>query len=271
MFCKTNKNKIMERCLNCQSVYGNSNGFDTKKLSEDSLTTLNSFLPEYLRRNSFCSKCINTNIQLTYDSNLFSKYQRYMETKKQNLSKVQQQLDELNKEILKTKSDNYEKYSKYIYVYTCKPEGIELIKMVEGFIIVDSGMWSTSSDNLNSIWTVIHDSIAREGIDSTNKISIGLNNVKELVKKSSFVEGGNCVVDFKYTFSELSSNGKILIIGTGTCGIDESQPIFNLSELDSSYSSRKSFLENSIFQDSNDIKFKNSTALKELIDKLDFE
>ena len=156
-------------------------------------------------------------------------------------------------------------------LYSCSTLEIELICLVESFIIVDSGMWSTSSDNLDAMWSAIHDKAAREGVESDKKLAKGFENIKALLKKAAFIEGGNCVVDVKYSFSELAGNGKILIHCQGTAAIDKNKPVPDFTSIYSEVKETKKELEDKIKNIEKETSEKSIHYLKEVIKELKFE
>ena len=89
-------------------------------------------------------------------------------------------------------------------------------------------MWFTSSDNLDAMWSVIHDDIARKGNKTQNKLQDGCNEAKKNLTQSAILCRCYTIVDFKHTFSELAGNGKILIYSSGIASIDKSRALPNI-------------------------------------------
>ena len=233
------------KCSNCESKIGKALiGKDIKALSQDSLSKLNEFLPENLRKDTFCEKCATYRPKVEFP-HIYAKYQAHTKSLILTLEKKRNELADLNSEIEieKGKSDfNFNN----IGIFSNTPTHIELIELVESYFVIDSGMWSTSSDNLDAMWSAVHDSIARKGIDSENKLSKGFETSKRFLKQRAFIKGGNTVVDVKYNFSELAGNGKILMYCQGTAGVDKNKKVPSFTEINSRYSERLAVLTDEI-------------------------
>lgn len=126
-------------------------------------------------------------------------------------------------------------------------------------------MWSTSSDNLDAFWSAVHDNAARSGSNTSSLIKKGLDEAKELIKREAFINKGNCVVDFKYKFSELAGNGKILILAQGMAGKNPNQKEFELSDIDKIIEKDRKDILNCIEENSLILKNKSVEKLTELI------
>ena len=105
-------------------------------------------------------------------------------------------------------------------IYSNTPSEFKSIQLVESFMVVNSGMWSTSSDNLDPLWGVIHDSAAMKGSNTDSNLSNAFRDLKSRLKRQAFLLGANSIVDLKYNFSELAGNGKILVFVMGTAAIN---------------------------------------------------
>ena len=265
----------MSTCANCDTKIGNPLiGKEIKKLDKSSLDKLNDFLPESLRRPSFCQKCLNINFNSTIGVegfNIVRKLEVHHATLREISKKVSHEINNLKDNINNKKGELYPDFSDKMVLYSCYPSNLELIGFVESFMIVDSGMWSTSSDNLDVMWSVIHDRTAREGFESDKKLSKGFDNIKILLKKASFIEGGNSVVDVKYSFSELAGNGKILMHCQGTAAIDKKNPVPDFSYIHSEFEETKRDLEDKIKNIEQEISEKSIHSLKEVVKELKFE
>ena len=220
-------------CSNCNSKLGKAFlGSENNALNPESTEKLNQFLPESLRRDSFCQRCLDITFSKTVlDDNVLKKFRRYI----RKLEKERQELNEkyisLEGEIQKKISDRYIVNRENVKLYSTVPQHLKLIEYVESFLVVNSGMWSTSSDNLDAMWSAIHDNMAREGKETNNLLGKGFYNTQDLIKKASFVKGGNAVVDVKYNFSELASNGKILVHCQGTAAYDEREKKIDFQDI----------------------------------------
>ena len=266
----------MSTCANCNTKIGKPLiGKEIKKLDKSSLDKLNDFLPESVRRPSFCQKCLTINLSSTVvnvDSyNIIRRLQDYLHRLNMVLKKLEKQIESLNDNLDREKGKLYYDFSSKMTLYSCYPNDVELLSFVESFIIVDSGMWSTSSDNLDAMWSAIHDNAARAGNDSDKKLSKGFDNIKALLKKSAFIEGGNCVVDVKYSFSELAGNGKILMHCQGTAAIDKNKPVPDFTSIYSEVKETKKELEDKIKNIEKETSEKSIHYLKEVVKELKFE
>lgn len=226
----------MTECSNCNSKARSLLGSSLKFLDKESVRKLNDFLPESLKSDSFCEKCATYKPKVEF-SHIYSRYEIYIHNLSLELENKTKELNNLNSEIEIEKGQlNYNLND--IGIFSNTPTHIELIELVESYFVVDSGMWSTSSDNLDALWSAVHDNIAREGLDSANKLAKGFETSKRFLKKKAFIKGGNTVVDVKYNFSELAGNGKILMYCQGTAGIDKNKKIPFFNDIDSKYGNK---------------------------------
>ena len=145
------------------------------------------------------------------------------------------------------------------------PPDCNLIGYVESFMVVDSGMWSTSSDNLDAMWSVIHDNAARKGSDSLKKLGSGFRDTKDLIKKDCFIKGGNAVVDVKYSFSELAGNGKILVHCQGSAARLNTKETVDFSEIDMKYETKKISLEREVEEANKALSIYSEEKLRKLL------
>ncbi len=221
----------MSNCHNCDAKIGKPLiGSENKEVTPVSLLTLNDFLPNKLKRSSFCEKC-STYKPKVESPHIYVKYKEHYNSLALALKKKRSELEDLSSQIILDKGSIDFNYNDLV-MYSNTPTNYELIEFVESYFIVDSGMWSTSSDNLDAMWSAVHDSIARKGIESENKLSKGFSDSKKILKKQAFIKGGNTVVDVKFDFSELAGNGKILMYCQGTAAIDKSRPTPSFEEID---------------------------------------
>jgi hypothetical protein len=224
----------MSNCHNCDAKIGKPLiGSENKEVTPLSVLTLNDFLPNKLKRSSFCEKC-STYKPKVESPHIYVKYKEHYKDLALTLKKKRSELEDLSSQIILEKGSINFNHNDLV-MYSNTPANYELIEFVESYIIVDSGMWSTSSDNLDAMWSAVHDSVARIGVESENKLSKGFSDSKYLLKKAAFIIGGNCVVDIKHSFSDLAGNGKILIHCQGTAAIDNSRPIPSFVEIDLKY------------------------------------
>lgn len=257
-------------CSNCDSKIGKAIiGKDNKGIGDESLKLLNNFLPESLRRNSFCEKCASYKPKVDFISHIYLKYKRYLGELKITLNKLNRELDELNSKILIEKG-NVDFNFNSIKLFSNSPENYELLEFIESYIIVDSGMWSTSSDNLDALWSAVHDKAAREGKDSQNKLTKGFEDSKKILKKKAFIIGGNSVVDVSFNFSELAGNGKILIYCQGTAAINKSNPVPSFDEVNEKYRDQLKTLSDKIDGVENELNIKTLVELTSIIKDLKF-
>ena len=87
----------MSTCANCDTKIGNPLiGKEIKKLDKSSLDKLNDFLPESVRRPSFCQKCLAINLSSTVanvDSyNIIRRLQDYFHRLNMVLKKLEKQI-----------------------------------------------------------------------------------------------------------------------------------------------------------------------------------
>ena len=233
------------KCSNCESKIGKALiGKDIKALSQESVLQLNQFLPESLRKDSFCEKCATyrPKVELPH---IYSRYEIYYDNLVLTVKKKKSELTDLLSEIEIEKGKLDFNFND-IAIFSNTPPHIELIELVQSYFIVDSGMWSTSSDNLDAMWSAVHDSIARKGVDSESKLAQGFEISKKFLKQRAFIKGGNTVVDVKYNFSELAGNGKILMYCQGTAGVDKNKKVPSFTEINSRYSERLAVLTDEI-------------------------
>jgi len=260
----------MERCDNCNLKIGDSLfSKDNKILSPESLIILNNFLDEKLNKKSFCQVCLNPS-EAYFSESLLEKHNEYLKEFKSSYNTLNKEVLELNNTFIVAKSNQYDLFKTQFKIYSNTPVKFTLLEYVESFIIVDSGMWSTSSDNLDAMWGAVHDSIATIGVESENKLSKGFADSKYLLKKAAFIIGGNCVVDIKHSFSELAGNGKILIHCQGTAAIDNNYDSPDFSETTRFFKNCQKELEVKLKPLSDLLKSKSMDKLKITLESLDF-
>ena len=255
-------------CSNCQTKIGKPLiGKANNKLNEDLTHRLNQFLPEELRKPSFCQKCLDTSPDTVavFSDHIQRKVRKYINRVGKNKKRLLEDLDGISVKIMDEKRGIYDIHKEKIKLFSTIPPDCELIEYVESFMVVDSGMWSTSSDNLDAMWSVIHDNAARRGSDSLNKLGNGFRDTKELIKKSCFIKGGNAVVDTKYSFSELAGNGKILVHCQGTAARLNTTKSVDFSDIYKKYDAKKMTLEREIEEADKLISLHSEEKLRELL------
>ena len=236
-----------QRCNNCgnkiksHSSFGNTN----RALTSSSLKLLNDFLPDDLVKESFCYDCTTT-IEIRTSLSIYDKLNEWLKPLEKKKLDIMSSFDSIQESILKKKIIVFDSYKDDIKLYSIIPDKIKTLEFIDNSIIVDSGMWSTSSDNLDAMWSAVHDSIARKGLDSDNKLNKGLFDSKESLKRMVFLNGGNCVVDLKHSFSELAGNGKILIYSQGTMGIDSTKKLVNFNDVEKEFKDELESLESQL-------------------------
>lgn len=235
-------------CSNCKSKLGKAFlGSENNALNPESTEKLNQFLPESLRKNSFCQRCLDITFSKTVlDDNVLKKFKRYIKKLEKERQAINGKNISLQDQIQKKISERYIVNRENVKLYSTVPQQFNLIEYVESFLVVNSGMWSTSSDNLDAMWSVIHDNMAREGKETKNLLAKGFYNTQDLIKKAAFMKGGNAVVDVKYNFSELASNGKILVHCQGTAAFDDKGKKFDFQDIHDNFRIESNKFENQL-------------------------
>ncbi len=218
-------------------------GKEIKPLSNSSIDKINEFLPEELKSEVFCERC-GLHQERVEMYHIYVKYKRYHNNLDEEIHKIRKEEAEAVANLTREKMKYFINFDDLIKFYSYVPSNITPIELIESQIIVDSGMWSTSSDNLDALWSAMHDKVARDGIDSKNKINEGFSNIKDLLKRECFIRGGNTVVDIKYNFSELAGNGKVLFHIQGTASINPEIEIPKFDNIEKKYSDSLSKLIN---------------------------
>ena len=240
-------------------------------LNKDGLDRLNAFLPEQLKKESFCEYCVKPNNYHEKNS-LYKSYDVYFEQLESQLTTKENKYIEISKELNSEKEEILVNSDiENIVLFSNTPNGYELLGLVESYRVVDSGMWSTSSDQLDAMWSAVHDNIARQGNNTNSNLSEGLINVKTTLKKIACTKGGNVVVDVKFNFSELAGNGKILMFCQGTVGIDKNRSLVDFEEVEKKY---RGLIENLLLEISaikEELKTKSTSDYEELVNDLVFD
>ena len=258
----------MKTCPNCESKIGNSIlGGKNELLNLESYNLLKSFLPVDFISENYCEKCIKDNNK---DYELITKYNRYLKGWDENIhlkriKNLNLKINKSGEELINEKKKIISKLSDSVMIFSNSPTKFVPIKFVESYIIVDTGMWSTSSDNYDSLISAVHDKMARDGKNSDDKLSEGFLKAKELIKTEVIKSYGNTLIDFKHTFSELANNGKILIYSQGTSALDNNKPILNFSEIEEKRKLTIESLEKEIFKIESFFKEKSIAELKKLM------
>ena len=248
-------------------------GKPNELLTKEFYKNLKEFLPDDFIKDSFCYKCVNTDFSTGEASKtLYYKYSRYLIGKdfiNKRLNKKNSLIRELDGAIEK-KEQHIKKLvqlnSKNVKIYSNTPKNIELIGYVESFQVVDSGMWSTSSDNFNPLISVIHDQMASSGSNSDKLLSEGFSTAKDFIRYDACLKGANSIVDFKHSFSELAGNGKILIYSQGTAGIDKSRAVISFAEIEENHIMKLESIKTQIKEIEDYFASRTLTDLKALIE-----
>lgn len=222
------------RCANCntkiteKSMLSNGN----KLLDKESTVLLNGFLPEEYQSESYCDYCLDT---ISAETSVINKHRyKYLPRILNELENFKKELNVIEAEKNEKKINLFKEFESKIKLYSNTPKDIKEIEFVESFIVVDSGMWSTSSDNLDAMWSAIHDNVARAGNNTNKLIKDGFESAKSLIKREAFLKEANCVINLSFKFSDLAGNGKILIFAQGTAAFDSTGVKFKLDDIDNS-------------------------------------
>lgn len=222
-------------CPNCHSKI-DSDTPTNKMLCSDLYFKLKAILPSEFIEDAYCDNCFKLPDLQKYNAfNVVEKYEKFLRDKKRLLEKLDNQNSVLEKvrisEFKEKKENLVKRNAEDIVIYSNTPIEFQLLGFVESFQVVNSGMWSTASDNFNPLISMIHDQIASAGNNSDELLSQGFAKAKKYIKYDACLKGGNVIVDFKHTFSELAGNGKILIYSQGTAGIDKTRPVIDFNSL----------------------------------------
>ena len=223
------------KCPHCDSKIKEASliNSENKFLNETSIKRINDFLPEKYPKKvkQYCDSCIffdDYEPKLCYINERFKEYYENCKEKVES-NELDKEISSLSNHIAKTELIYSNSFQGSVKIYSTSPNNFLQEKFIESQIILDTGMWSTSSDNLDAMWSVIHDNIAREGSGTENKLQDGFNEAKKNLRQSATLARCNTIVDFKHTFSELAGNGKILIYSSGMASIDKSRALPDLS------------------------------------------
>jgi len=222
-------------CPNCHSKT-ESDTPNNKMLSSDLYFKLKAILPSEFIEDAYCDNCFKLPDLKKYNPfNIVEKYEKFLRDKKKLLESLDNQNSVLEKvqiaEFKEKKENLVRRHAEDVNIYSNTPIEFQLLGFVESFQVVNSGMWSTASDNFNPLISVVHDQLASAGNNSDELLSKGFAKAKEYIKYDACLKGGNVIVDFKHTFSELAGNGKILIYSQGTAGIDKTRPVIDFNSL----------------------------------------
>lgn len=233
--------KVYDKCPSCKSKIRNEKGMFkgiNRIIPKEHYQKIKDFInDDDFIEEAYCESCAYAIWISDSPTSLLSFYSKHFfdhpkkAEKKQleiKIKKLKEETDSVRIRIIKSFLNN-------VNLYSNNNEKYESVGLVEGFKVVDSGMWSTSSDNLDAMWSAVHDSIARKGEKSNSLIATGINDVKNLVKMEAIDKGCNSVVDLKFNFSELAGNGKILIFCQGTAAIDKGNKLPDFSSLDKEF------------------------------------
>lgn len=238
--------KVYDKCPNCKSKIRNEKGMFkgiNRIIPKEHYQQIKDFIDddEFIEE-AYCESCA---YQLSIQENSKSLIRKYHNNfldhhKKNERWELSTKIKQLKKETDSVRIRIIKSFLNNVKLFSNTDKNFESVTLVEGFKVVDSGMWSTSSDNLDAMWSAVHDSIARKGEKSNSLIAGGINDVKNLVKMEAIDRGCNAVVDLKFNFSELAGNGKILIFCQGTAAINKKSKLPDFSSLDKEFNLIKS-------------------------------
>lgn len=238
--------KVFDKCPNCKAKIRTEKSMFkgiNRTIPKEHYQQIKEFInDDDFIEEAYCESCAYVIYLSDSNSSLLSNYNQlfFDHPKKSEKKQLQIKIKELKKETDSVRIRIIKSFLNNVNLYSNSNEKHESIGLVEGFKVVDSGMWSTSSDNLDAMWSAVHDSIARKGEKSNSLIATGINDVKNLVKMEAIDKGCNAVVDLKFNFSELAGNGKILIFCQGTAAIDKKNKLPDFSSLDKEFDIIKS-------------------------------
>ena len=229
--------KVYDKCPNCNAKIREEKGIfkgKNKIISSENYHIIKDFIDDDdFIEEAYCDSCAYVVKLFDSERSLLRYYRKYFNDhpKKKLKKDLILKVNELRKDIDSRKVRIIKSFINNVNLYSNNEKDFQSVSLVESFIIVDSGMWSTSSDNLDAMWSAVHDAAARDGADSSKKISTGLNQVKDLIKMEAVDKGCNSVIDLKFNFSELAGNGKILIFCQGTAAINKKNIVPDFSSL----------------------------------------
>lgn len=205
----------MERCPLCNTKVntGDTSGFLANKivfLSPDIVEQINHKLPPDMRSEKICSYCINYNSFI--GNGICDRVQRRINSLKSGNPVV----TNTGKEEIELKILNESK--KFVKCFTIEVKEFTPVESIDSVVMFDSGARSTSADNFNAgIWNVINDSLTLK-LGNTKNVEDAIEAAKNDLKYKTALLGCNTIVGLRSTYSDLASNGKILLHLSGTAG-----------------------------------------------------
>tara|TARA_B110000908_G_C10154090_1_gene402785 strand:+ start:244 stop:1053 length:810 start_codon:yes stop_codon:yes gene_type:complete len=239
--------KIYDKCPNCKSTIREEKGVFkgvNKIIPLENYQQIKEFISDDgFINEAYCESCAYTLSILESSKSLVRKYHDFFvrHPKKTERGELSSKINKLEKDSDSTRVRIIKSFLNNVTLYSNNHNNFESVSLVEGFKVVDSGMWSTSSDNLDAMWSVVHDAAARKGEKSNSKISEGLNDVKDLIKMEAINKKCNTVLDLRFNFSELAGNGKILIFCQGTAAINTAKKLPDFSSLEKEFNLIKTY------------------------------
>ena len=266
--------KVYDKCPNCKSKIRNEEGMFKSKneiISKENYDKIKEFIDndEFIAE-AYCNSCAYVIYLSESNSSLLSNYNQlfFDHPKKAEKKQLEIKINELRDETDSDRIRIIKSFLSNVNLYSNDKQDFQSIGLVESFKVVDSGMWSTSSDNLDAMWSVVHDAAARKGEKSNSKISEGLNDVKDLIRMEAIDKGCNSVIDIRFNFSELAGNGKILIFCQGTAAIDKKHKVADFSSLEKEFNMIKSY-EKTLKEVNHFLTYKSTDALIDFIKTLE--
>lgn len=233
--------KVFDKCPNCKAKIRAEKGMFkgvNRIIPKEHYQKIKEFInDDDFIEEAYCESCAYAIWKSDSTTSLLSFYYKHFfdHPKKAEKKQLEIKIKELKQETDSVRIRIIKSFLNNVNLYSNNNEKFESVGLVEGFKVVDSGMWSTSSDNLDAMWSAVHDSIARKGEKSNSLIASGLKDVKDLIRMEAIDKGCNSVVDLKFNFSELAGNGKILVFCQGTAAIDRKNKLPDFSSLDKEF------------------------------------
>ncbi len=262
-----------KNCPNCNAKIGKSlMGKPNELVSQDFYQKLKDFLPDDFIKSGYCGKCVEDLETVYFEAtNLYGRYHNYLIGNNVNIHLNEKKVLEgtlKNREqcFEAEKKKLVEAFSKDIVIYSNTPKDIDLVGYVESFQVVNSGMWSTASDNFNPLISVVHDQLASAGSKSDELLTKGFEDSKKYIRYNTCLKKCNTIVDFKHSFSELAGNGKILIYSQGTAGIDKNRPVISFTAIEESNKKKTESIKTQIKEIEDYFASRTLTDLKALIE-----
>ena len=204
----------MENCPVCNAKIksgknqGFLGGYSNYLLSDNITQKMNNRLPEVLKFKEACYECLKSNPpgKSTVAESMVNLRNKL---KEENVS-CKNEAEELTKEVNVAALKNVKYYSN-------TPANFTAVHYIDAVVMFDSGSRSTSSDNLEGAWNVIHDEIAIK-LGSVKNVEKALELAKAQLQSKCFSLECDKIANVQPTYSDLAANGKILIHLSGTAG-----------------------------------------------------